>query len=81
MDYLTRHIFVAGDVVQLRSGGAPLTVAEVVKRDPRDPRGDVVRLVTISPGGLLQEAYVQARGITHYDGRLIPSHKGERYDH
>lgn len=69
--------FIAGDVVQLRSGGAPLTVGAVVSRDRIDPRGDMLRLVTISAGGLLQETTAQSRAVVPYQGPRIASFKRE----
>lgn len=54
-----------GDIVQLRSGGAPLTVCERIEHAFDNY---MYRCVAMSPGGLMQEVFVPAVAVTPYQG-------------
>lgn len=60
-------MFEVGDVVQLRSGGAPLTVTEV------EVRNAWLIATTVSYGGLTQEVKAPPAAFKHYSGPLIPA--------
>lgn len=59
-----------GDVVQLKSGGAPMTVATVGDEGYME---DTLRLVAASSGGLVQELLVNKAAVKLYPGVLTPA--------
>lgn len=67
-------MFEVGDVVQLRSGGAPLTVTEV------EVRNAWLIATTVSYGGLTQEVKAPPAAFKRYSGPLIPALRTSRYD-
>lgn len=67
-------MFRIGDIVQLQSGGAPLTVADQLSRGLNDHL-DMLKVVSVSAGGLLQETIVLAGALRLYDGPLTPASK------
>lgn len=63
--------FSEGDVVQLKSGGAPLTVTGTEHAR--------ITVTAMSPGGLLQSAEVDIKAVKRYDGPLTPSHPEKKH--
>lgn len=60
-----------GDVIQLRSGGAPLTI---MAREYHANKGDLFDLVAMSAGGLLEVIHnVPKAAIQPYFGDRTPS--------
>lgn len=59
--------FEVGDVVQLRSGGAPFTVTSV------EARNAWLIAATVSYGGLTQEVKAPPAAFQSYSGPLIPA--------
>lgn len=58
-----------GQVVQLKSGGAPLTVVFY------NPGPKIATIMSVSAGGLMQVGDVHVDAIDPYNGRQTASHK------
>jgi hypothetical protein len=67
--------FSEGDVVQLKSGGAPLTVTGA----EHTRSASIITVTAMSPGGLLQSAEVDIKAVKRYDGPLTPSHPEKKH--
>lgn len=65
-----------GDVVQLNSGGAPMTIVGVVSSSSWPGRGGTYRLACNSPGGLVQTLEAEVYAFRKYSGeRTAAAHK------
>lgn len=65
--------FPLGSVVQLRSGGAPLTITST------DPSTAQQTAVCVSQGGLAQTVVASPEAFMLYTGRITPSGKPDPY--
>lgn len=68
--FRSKPIYAPGDVVQLKSGGSPLTVTG----NP-ETSDSGLQVTCVSSGGLMQQFYVPYQAVKLYTGPMTPSQR------